>query len=506
MKTAALLFVAATLLPAQSSSIDGTVLHSVSNAPVRKATVTLIAPQFRLTASTDSEGRFQFTALPPGTYKVIASQAGFANRLAPRPFLLGPDAKLTVPPLRLRPQGLLVGRVLDEDGDPIPNARLSLYKRTYQDGRRQWYRLNETPVATETGEFRLAQLAPGAYLLQAFDERQTTNSQYGDRSAQRQFVPTYYPSAATEQAALPIEVGIGTDLRGIEIRLVKTLRPALFRVTGSITGMPPGSEAIVQFSGSSNNARARPPAYTFDIQVPAGEHAILAYESSNPRQAWANGSVTVAGEVSGIVLAMGPPPKVTAVISLTDSDSPISRKGVRVSLKRMPLLLSSPPNSSDDTGKLDFDLPFGPGQYTLVVEPSSLPPDCFVQVVKMDGKDLSTAEVNIIASTHFEIVLSPTAGTITGIVPEFPGAVVALIPADPTLPPNKQITDADGRFKFTNLRPGRYRLYAWDQVDDDLWPDPDFLKRHKSTVVEITVAPRATVKTNLQVAATDDGK
>ena len=67
MKTAALLFVAATLLPAQSSSIDGTVLHSVSNAPVRKATVTLIAPQFRLTANTDSEGRFQFTALPPGT-------------------------------------------------------------------------------------------------------------------------------------------------------------------------------------------------------------------------------------------------------------------------------------------------------------------------------------------------------------------------------------------------------------------------------------------------------
>jgi len=52
-------------LLAQSSSIEDTVLPSVSNSPVRKPTVTLIGPQFRLSASTDPEGRFQFTALPP---------------------------------------------------------------------------------------------------------------------------------------------------------------------------------------------------------------------------------------------------------------------------------------------------------------------------------------------------------------------------------------------------------------------------------------------------------
>jgi len=128
------------------------------------------------------------------------------------------------------------------------------------------------PVATETGEFRLSQLAPGAYLLQAYDQRPPVYNRYNDRSAQLQFVPTYYPAAATEQAALPIEAGLGTDLRGLEIRLVKTLRPALFRVTGSITGLPPGTEAMVRFSGSSGTADARAPAYTFDTHVPAGEH------------------------------------------------------------------------------------------------------------------------------------------------------------------------------------------------------------------------------------------
>jgi|GEM_PF-3715617 len=500
MVTKAALLLAATALLAQPGSIEGTVLHSVSNSPVRKATVTLIGPQFRLTASTDPEGRFQFTALPPGTYKVVASLAGFADRLAPRPLLLGPDAKATVPPLRLRPQGILAGRVLDEDCHPVPKARLWLYKRTYRDGRKQWYRLNDSPVATETGEFRLSQLAPGAYLLQAYDQRPPIDSRYSDRSAQRQFAPTYYPSTTTEQAALPIEVGIGTDLRGLEIRLVKTLRPALFRVTGSITGLPPGTEAMVHFFGSSGNAVARAPAYTFDTQVPAGEHSILAYESSYSRQAWATGSVTVAADVSGIVLAMSPSPKVTARISLTDSDSPISRKGVRVSLHRIPNVGDSYPTySPDDTGKLNFDLPFGPGRYSIFVEPRSLPPGCFVQAVQIDGKDLPTPEIQILTSTHIDIVLSPTAGTIMGVAADYPGAIVTLIPADPTAPPVKQITSDDGEFKFTNLRPGPYRLYAWDQVDDDLWPDPDFRKRYQSTALEITVAPRSTVKAQLRV-------
>lgn len=105
----------------------------------------------------------------------------------------------------------------------------------------------------------------------------------------------------------------------------------------------------------------------------------------------------------------------------------------------------------------------------------------------------------ILTSTHIDIVLSPSADTITGVASDYPGAIVTLIPSDPTAPPVKQIAGDDGQFTFTNLRPGEYRLYAWDQVDDDLWPDPDFRKRYDSTTVEITVAPRSTVNSKLRV-------
>ena len=187
---------------------------------------------------------------------------------------------------------------------------------------------------------------------------------------------------------------------------------------------------------------------------------------------------------------MSPSPKVTARISLTDSDSPISHKGVRGSLNRIPNLNSDPPSS-----------PFGPGQYAIAVEPRSLPPGCFVQAVQIDGKDLPTPEFqnpHLHPHRHRPQPLRRN-HHITSVVSDFPGAIVTLIPSDPTAPPVKQIAGDDGQFTFTNLRPGEYRLYAWDQVDDDLWPDPDFRKRYDSTTVEITVAPRSTVNSKLRV-------
>ena len=81
-------FIFACALAAQpkpgSGSIEGRVFNSLSGAPVRKASVALMHPQVRLSAETDAEGRFQFTALPPGTYKLTAKGAGFLDHAARR--------------------------------------------------------------------------------------------------------------------------------------------------------------------------------------------------------------------------------------------------------------------------------------------------------------------------------------------------------------------------------------------------------------------------------------
>ena len=57
---------------ADDGSIAGRVINSVTNAPVRKATVDLHrssgTPSLAVVTDTDAAGAFQFTGLPPGIY------------------------------------------------------------------------------------------------------------------------------------------------------------------------------------------------------------------------------------------------------------------------------------------------------------------------------------------------------------------------------------------------------------------------------------------------------
>src|SRR5450631_2730127 len=91
-------FVSTCALAAQSNPgegyIGGHVFDSVTSAPIRKATVILTTPQvttrqIRLVADTDAAGKFQFTGLPPGTYRLSAGHSGFFDHPARRPVALG---------------------------------------------------------------------------------------------------------------------------------------------------------------------------------------------------------------------------------------------------------------------------------------------------------------------------------------------------------------------------------------------------------------------------------
>ena len=80
-----------------SGSIEGHVFNTLTSAPVRKATVTLdaVARGIHLVAETDSEGKFEFTGLPGGGYRLTASRAGFLERRALNRVVLGPEQHLT---------------------------------------------------------------------------------------------------------------------------------------------------------------------------------------------------------------------------------------------------------------------------------------------------------------------------------------------------------------------------------------------------------------------------
>ena len=130
---------------------------------------------------------------------------------------------------------------------------------------------------------------------------------------------------------------------------------------------------------------------------------------------------------------------------------------------------------------------------------------------RLDDQEVSADDFEIQTSAQLSIVLSNAAGKITGSVLDgdgkpVPDSKVTLIPTDGKLRPRKLSLGDDGSFQFTSLRPGKYKLFAWEQLDDDLWEEPEFRKPYESRAMEITVGPSETQNAQLHVIAVDEMK
>lgn len=482
-------------------SIQGRVIDARTQAPVRKAIVTL-SGQVRLVDETDADGKFRFTGLPAGTYKLSASRAGFLDRAAGRSFLIGANDPSKDAEIRLLPQSILTGRVLDEDGDPVGQASVMLFKQVYRNGTKLWDRFNTMSDRTnEIGEYRFPNLAPGHYILEAIDRRPAIDNQYG--SPARHFnVPVYYPNATSQQQAVPVAVGAGTEVGGLDIHLVKVSLMPPVHVRGRLTGIPPESEAIFSVDLSpadgtglgGSSTMAKPPDYIFEVRVAPGQYIIRGNVYSGGAEAYGSATLTVTGETDGVVLAIRPPPDIRSHITLAE-DAKVNLKGVTLTLAALSSYMATGPFelSADAAGRFG---PFPtlvrrPSHFTIV-KVSALPDGYYVQDVKLGGQEISPDDFEIQSSADLEIVLSNKAARIAGSVMDtdskpLPGATVTLVPADANSRPLKQVADDAGGFQFTNLRPGKYSLLAWEEVDEDLWQDPDFRKKYDSRATEITV-------------------
>ncbi len=497
-----------------AGSIQGHVRNLVTGAPVRKAFVQLTAAQVRLTADTDSEGKFQFWNLPPGTYRLSASRTGFLDRPVRRAVALGADDRVTNAEICLMPQGVITGRVLDESGEPVDRARVWISKQVYRQGRRSWEQINAVSETSDTGEYHFANLAPGRYMVRAYDQKPEASSRYGELPNTFS-VLTYYPNAATQEQALPVEVGLGAEANGIEIRILKLARPATVHVRGKVAGAPSGSLVSVNLSPvdggpfGGGNAMAAPPEYTFDLSATPGRYTAFANVYSGGPEAYATGSITVTGDAAGLVLAMSAAPEVAGHISVAEGGTTLKFQGVRISITRAGSNLTSELRA-DATGRFAFPKPLMPGRYQ-VVNVRGIPEGYFVREMKLGGQEISPDDFLISASAQFEMVLGKNAGEIAGSVSDaggqpLAGSIVTLIPSDEKSRPEKQQVDDDGHFRFTALRPGKYKLLAWEDVDDDLWQDPEFRRRYEGRAEEISIDPGGKQKVQLRAIGMEEMK
>jgi len=89
----------------------------------------------------------------------------------------------------------------------------------------------------------------------------------------------------------------------------------------------------------------------------------------------------------------------------------------------------------------------------------------------------------------------PAAGAIVALVPEEGRRKLFRLYRD-------SATDQYGKFEIRGIAPGKYKLFAWKDVEHDAWQDPDFLKPFEEQGKEITAEENGRIAIQLKLAVT----
>jgi Carboxypeptidase regulatory-like domain len=425
---------------------------------------------------------------------------------------------------QLSPQAVITGQVLDEDGEGVAGQPVRALRYVYRGGRRQWSMVG-TVQTSDIGEFRLPNLEPGRYLVSSsapsggLNRRQIVSSEPLPSVPDMMYATTYYPSTTNASTAIPIDVGAGGEVRGIDVRLVKT---QVYRVRGRVVGNGAGGTggtggragATVTLTprdggpGSPITGAALGPEGQFELRsVPPGQYTAMAQSRGGGLEFIATQPLDVVGNhVEGLVLTMVAGGEVQGSVKVVGAATPPELKSVSVVLRPVGFAGSAPPRSrvGDD---LKFTLKsVPPVRYAVTV--TGVPETCYVQSVKYGGGEVTDAGVEMTNGGVLEVTLSAAAARVDAVVLDKDGkagwhAVVALIPKDGSMTV-VQTADENGILTFKGLKPGDYRLLAWEDVESGAPYDRDFLKPFEPQAKSVKLEAAGHEAVQLKAIAADD--
>jgi protocatechuate 3,4-dioxygenase beta subunit len=230
---------------ARGAVIAGTVVDETTRRPIAGASVSATDADYgplRRTARTDARGRYRIAGLGSRSYSVGVAKPGYLPTS-----IVGIAAAIGAPPavnVALAPAARLAGRVLDQNGGPVPGARVAVDGGS--PGRRAYSGFHRTLSAAD-GSYRIRNLPPGRNFL---------------ITAQK---PGY---VVARRAGVVLKGGAATD--PVDLTMRKGLE-ARGRVVDSSGNPVPGAEVRV-----AKRENGRGPWYSFSSARPDAPDAVSA--------------------------------------------------------------------------------------------------------------------------------------------------------------------------------------------------------------------------------------
>jgi hypothetical protein len=521
-----------------SGAIRGQITAAETGKPLRRAQVQLTAEFDYLspprTASTSSDGRYEFRDVPRGRYTLRVQRSGYIaltyGQRRPgeqsRPLELAADEVLDKVDFALPRMGVISGRVVDELGDPVIGVSVWALRPRYFEGRRRLVPAAGSVRTDITGHYRLLSLAPGEYVVMGATRE--TWPLDTDPKQVLGYAATYFPGTPAGESAQRIKVAAGRETPGIDLTLVPGRTSVVSGTAVGIAGLPLAGETVTlqQEIGGSTSLTGAPVAsakvapdgtWTFADILP-GEYRVSIRTPALGRQPaqQAHRTVAVAGaDVSNVALVAGAGATVRGQV-VTDDGSPLpadlEKMQVRPSFDPVNRAVTALPHPDNGRIRSDgsFEVTGVPRDAVLEVAP--LLDGWSLKAIEIDGRDMADLPLAIEAGatiSDVRIVLTNRPAAIRGAVRDDqlkPAEAVVLVFAEERTKwqvGSRRLRttrpDQRGLFTFKGLPAGAYFLIALDYIEDGQWNDPEVLEELKARALRVTLADAESKQVDLVV-------
>jgi hypothetical protein len=535
--------------PAGATMSVTTTMTTMNGVPVQIGGTNVIRPK---SVTTDSQGAFEFTALPAGTYRLTASAGQYAAAYlgmayggkkpnAPGSSDLGTPIQLANGQsfdravIALPRGGVITGRVTDENGDAL--ARVQVYTMFYPAGSTRGQRTGSGGNTDDLGQFRLYGLAPGEYAVVAEAQRNTfvpPNAPPETEEDKIGFMTTYYPGTADEGGAQHVRARTGAETTGIEVRMVTG---RLFHIAGSVMdsqGRPAARTNVSLMRRTSGNMGSNSFGSSTDEQgrfqmrsIPPGNYRINVRQrpvqfnadgSSNDPGEMASVPLTVGGDVDNLMVLTTPGATVTGQVVFEQGPPPQMPQGIRVNASignPEDMMGINTPNAAIVAPDLTFTMKGMLGEFVL----RTSAPNQFLKSVTLSGEDITDTPREFKTGDKVTITLTSRASTLEGNVTDAAGkpttdAGIILFSEDKaswrsnSFRTRRTVVDPNGHYRLSGLMPGRYFVAAIprDRLNvSSSGADPSFFEQLAKEATSVVVGEDEQRQADLKVVVSSGG-